>query len=191
MLQLNDREIRTSLITKLKNQSIKPKAIIEELRIHNGNAIADVVSLHNEAHCYEIKGVGDKIERILIQGKYYNLAFRKITLVTTIKHLEKALNIAPKFWGIMLAEENNTQVKIKYVRRAKNNPNFDKRVALLTLWKDEMISLIKIENKNTSKYNRNTLAKLIADDKKKIELSQNISYTLYERQKLNKYSQTS
>ncbi len=191
MLQLNDKEIRTSLIAKLKNQSIKPKAIIEELRIHNGNAIADVVSLHNEAHCYEIKGIADKIERILIQGKYYNLAFRKITLVTTSKHLEKALNIAPKFWGIMLAEENNTQVKIKYVRRAKNNPHFDKRVALLTLWKDEMISLIKIENKNTSKYNRNTLAKLIADDKKKIELSQNISYTLYERQRLNKYSQTS
>ncbi len=187
MLKLNDKEIRTSLIAKIKNQSMSPKAIIEELRVHNGNAIADVVALYNEAHCYEIKGDGDKIERILTQGKYYNLSFRKITLVTTFKHLQKAIKIAPSFWGIMIAEEQNNQIKIKYVRRAKNNPNFDKSTALLTLWKEEMLTLV--ENKKDHKKSRALLAELIANTKEKIELSQNITLTLLNRHQFNKYNQ--
>ena len=52
MSQLNDVSIRKSLILKLKNQAVRPKAIIEELRVHNGKAIADVVALYAEAHCF-------------------------------------------------------------------------------------------------------------------------------------------
>ena len=188
MLILNDKEIRFNLIKKLKNQSIKPKAIIEELSVHNGNAIADVVTLHNEAHCYEIKGDGDKIERILTQGEYYNLSFRKITLVTTNKHLQKAIKLAPDFWGIMIAEEVESNVIIKYIRRAKNNPYFDKSIALLTLWKDEMLNLINTESKKNTKKSREVLAELIAGSKRKMELSQDITLTLLDRQHFNKYN---
>ena len=114
MSQLNDVSIRKSLILKLKNQAVRPKAIIEELRVHNGKAIADVVALYAEAHCFEIKGDGDKIERMLKQGKYYNLSFRKITVITTLKHLKKALSLAPTYWGIMIAEEQADEIKIIY-----------------------------------------------------------------------------
>lgn len=161
---------------------------MEELRVHNGNAIADVVALYTEAHCFEIKGDGDKIERILEQGKYYNLSFRKITVVTTLKHLKKALSIAPSYWGIMIAEEIDNQIKIKYIRAGKNNPNFNKSIALLTLWKEEMLELIesKKKNKNSS---RAVLAELIASNKRKLELSQNIAITLLDRYNVNQYSQ--
>ena len=59
-MTLNDSEIRRSLIQKLNNQAKQPKAILEELRVHNGNAIADVVAIHNNAHCYEIKAMETK-----------------------------------------------------------------------------------------------------------------------------------
>jgi hypothetical protein len=190
-MQLNDKDIRTVLIAKLKNQTIQPKAIIEELRVHNGNAIADVVALYNEAHCYEIKGDGDKVERILTQGKFYNLSFRKITLVTTRKHLNKATKIAPSFWGIMIAEEKNNQVKLKYIRRATNNPNFNKSIALLALWKDEMLELTATDNKRNLRKSRAMLAELIAKNKQKVELSKNITLTLLERTRTNKYSHSS
>jgi hypothetical protein len=186
--QLNDVSIRKSLILKLKNQAVRPKAIIEELRVHNGKAIADVVALYAEAHCFEIKGDGDKIERILKQGKYYNLSFRKITVITTLKHLKKALSLAPTYWGIMIAEEQAAEIKIKYIRAAKNNPNFNKSVALLTLWKDEMLELTDCNNKHKNS-SRAVLAELIANNKRKIELSQNIAITLLDRCTLNQYSQ--
>lgn len=43
---LGDKEIRQLLIRRLENASRIPKAILEELRVHNGNAIAGVVSVH-------------------------------------------------------------------------------------------------------------------------------------------------
>src|SRR5881394_2591813 len=103
MIDLNDASIREALLRKLERQKRPPRAGLQELHVHNGKAIADVVTLHSEAHCYEIKGAADRIERIMVQGAYYNAAFRRITLVTTECNLKQALRLAPRFWGIMLA----------------------------------------------------------------------------------------
>jgi len=181
MAKLDDKQIRSSLIRKLKSQPVKPKAVLEELRVHNGNAIADVVALYRDAHCFEIKGDGDKIERILKQGHYYNLSFRKITLVTTIKHLKKALSISPDFWGIITAEIKDDQISLKHIRRAKANSNFDKSLALMTLWKSEMLNLLYARHSRNKNKSRELLAQLIAKSIKKEELSNQISSLLFNR----------
>jgi len=181
MAPLYDDLIRTNLISKLENQTIQPKAIIEELRVHNGNAIADVVALYKDAHCFEIKGDGDKIERAVKQGYYYNLSFRRITLVTTAKHLNKAMELLPKFWGIMIAERKDNRVILKYIRGAKNNSIFNKNIASLILWKSEMLALVEQQDKSIKKNNRRLLSQLISRSKKKMELSNNISTALLAR----------
>ena len=192
-MQLNDKEIRKVLIARLKTQTKQPKVIIEELRVHNGKAIADVVAVHTEAHCYEIKGDGDNIERILVQEKFYNPSFRKITLVTTGKHLKKALATASVFWGIMVAEYKNGTIQLKYVRRALQNPYFDKKIALLALWKDEMLELLgkDDEKTKTARQSRIAIAAMLSNKKRKVELSQHIALTLLNRAKINKYNQSS
>lgn len=180
MLNLNDKNIRQALLTRLNIQFVKPKAIIEELRVHNGNAIADIVALYNEAHCYEIKGETDKIERILSQGSFYNSSFMKITLVTTENHLDKALKISPKYWGILVTSIYNEKIIFKHVRGAKCNPEFNKSMAVLTLWKSEMLNFF--DDKNIYKYKpRGFLAQLISKNQKKTELSKKISTVLLER----------
>lgn len=176
---LNDREIRKALIHKLRSQPSSPKEVIEELRVHNGNAIADVVALDTEAHCYEIKGCNDKIERIIVQGSYYNACFRRITLVTTEHSLPKALKIIPPFWGIMVACVHNNEVRLDNVKNARNNPSFSKHIALLTLWKSEMLSLI--DDQQHHRKPREILAQLIAAAKGKIELSAQICDLLLDR----------
>lgn len=178
-MRLNDFEIRKALVQKLEAQTVKPRAIVEELRVYNGNAIADVVALYNEAHCYEIKGEDDKVERILIQGEFYNPSFRKITLVTTENHLEKALSICPDYWGIVIAFSSGNIVKFRHLRGAKTNPEFSKELALLTLWKSEMLSILE-EPKHQRKP-RDVLAQLISSNKKKAELSSNICDLLITR----------
>ncbi|MEZ0123397.1 MAG: sce7726 family protein [Candidatus Reddybacter sp.] len=177
---LNDSDIRQPLIDKLNSLSPKPKAILEELRVHNGNAIADVVTLHRGAHCYEIKGDNDKVERVIKQAKYYDLAFRKLTLVTTRRHLKKALSVTPEHWGIILAEEVSGRIIFKYERSAQINAGFDKRVALLTLWKEEMLDMMSTHVGYKSK-SRDVLAGLISNTKKKEELSESICSTLLSR----------
>lgn len=179
-MRLNDFEIRKALVQKLETQTVKPRAIVEELRVYNGNAIADVVALYSEAHCYEIKGVDDKIERVLVQGKFYNSSFRKITLVTTENHLSKALSICPDCWGIVVAFSSAGVIRFRHIRRAKTNPDFSKELALLTLWKSEMLSILE-EPKHQRKP-RDVLAQLISSNKKKAELSGHICDLLITRQ---------
>jgi hypothetical protein len=180
-MNLNDIDIRKSLIKKLEGQASKPKAIIEELRVHNGNAIADVVAIHNNAHCYEIKGDGDKIERALEQGEFYNQVFWKITLVTTSKHLSKALSLLPNFWGIMVAEDLDSVVRLVYVRKSTPNNCFDKKKALLTLWKSEMLNLVAPQQRKKHIWTRDSLSTQISQTKKKIQISREISSLLTKR----------
>ena len=169
---LNDARIREALLRMLARQKARPRAVIEELHVHNGGAIADVVTLHAEAHCYEIKGATDRIDRITVQGTYYNAVFRRITLVTTECNLRRALKLAPRFWGIMVAIDAGSAVRFRHVRAARLNPHFDKQAAAMTLWKSEMLELVP--RAGAERKPRRLLAQLIAETRRELELSMNI-----------------
>lgn len=179
-IPLNDLVIREALLRKLNSQKPKPRAIVEELHVHNGRAIADVVTLHSEAHCYEIKGETDRIERITAQGAYYNAAFRRITLVTTESNLKRALKLAPRFWGIVVAIDNDGVVRFRHVRAAQLNSKFEKQLAAMTLWKSEMLELVS--DAGAERKPRRLLAGLIAETRRELNLSMSICDLLFGRQ---------
>lgn len=172
MMNLNDASIREALLRKLEKQKIRPRAVLQELHVYNGKAIADIVTLHSEAHCYEIKGATDRIERITVQGAFYNAVFRRITLVTTKCNLRRALKLAPRFWGIMVAITNGESVRFRHIRPARLNPNFEKQSATMTLWKSEMLELVS--ESGAERKPRRLLAQLIAETRRELELSMTI-----------------
>lgn len=181
---LNDRAIREALVRSLINKKNRPQRIIHELSVSNGNAIADVVAIYRESHCFEIKGEGDKIERLKTQGEYYNAAFRKITLVTTEKHGKKALKHTPSFWGIIIAKESAGKIILNYLRKALSNPFFDKKTAVQTLWKEEMLGILSemeifIKKRDMTREN---IGFILAEEMGKKELSEKISSALILRQ---------
>ena len=145
-MALNDKQIRPSLINFLNNAETKPKKVMEELSVCYGDAIADVVTADNILHCYEIKGETDTVQRIQHQGRFYNKAFLKITLVTTENHIDYALKSAPEFWGIMLASPSDNTTVFTIKRKAKKNPDFSGEEALHTLWKNELLAISKEKN---------------------------------------------
>lgn len=179
---LNDKKIRQSLISRLNQQSIRPKVILEELRVHNGNAIADVVTVHSFAHCYEIKGETDSIYRITRQSQFYDLAFKKVTLVTTEKQLETALKVAPPHWGIMCAKDKKESVVIAHIRKAIPSPIYDKKIALLTLWKSELVELAEIVPiQKAEKLNRLQLSEALSIALSEKSISESIGDKLLSR----------
>jgi hypothetical protein len=180
MIDLNDATIREALLRKLERQRSRPRAVLQELHVHNGKAIADVVTLHSEAHCYEIKGATDRIERITVQGTYYNAAFRRITLVTTESNMRRALKLSPQFWGIMMAIADGEVVRLRHVRAAGRNPKFEKQSAAMTLWKSEMLELVP--EAGAERKPRKLLAQLIAETQHELELSMSICNLLFSRQ---------
>lgn len=180
--KLNDSEIRQALSVYLNKKNINKDEIFEELHVCNGRAIADLVTLKEGMHCYEIKGDADRIERVLDQDIYYQKSFRRLSLVTTDRHLEKALKIAPSHWGIMVAKYNKfDDVIIRCIRRAKINHSFDKKSALLILRKNEMLDLLPIRNKKIEQNSRDVLASLLVSDKKNYQVSREIGDTLIAR----------
>lgn len=185
MLVLNDTVIREALISRLASSSNPPQKILEELHVHNSNAIADVVAINSHAHCYEIKGQTDKIMRISKQGTFYDLVFPKVTLVTTNNHIELAKIHAPYHWGIMIATQFKGLVKFKYVRGAKANPLVDPRSALLTLWKNELIAVAKkSEEDRLMKLSRADLISLIVSLKAKNDILNSIAIQLISRESM-------
>ncbi|WP_419204681.1 sce7726 family protein [Bordetella trematum] len=187
MAFLNDASIREALIRRLRSMSKTPRVVLEELRVHNGNAIADVVAINDFAHCYEIKGDNDSILRAVKQSHYYDLVFRRTTLVTTEKHLQRALLLMPTHWGLICARLRNQDVKLSYVRAARNNLGFDKKLAVMTLWKSEMVEVATPLNiKNANKLNREQLSEAIASNFSADDLVKSIGNSLTLRAGLNR-----
>lgn len=178
---LNDQDIRKALIGFLTNKQPKPKKVLEELRVHNSNAIADVVTIHQSLHCYEIKGDNDSINRALQQAIYYNKSFPKITLVTTKKYEKLALKKLPHFWGIIICKHTSNSIVLSYLRKATNNPLIEKKSALLSLWKSELEEFAKELSITDLKKNQNRdifaskISEVITLDKLKKGMSQKIS----------------
>jgi hypothetical protein len=188
MIKLDDKQIRSALKGYLTKTS--PVALLEEVRVHNGNAIADVVAIHDVAHCYEIKGETDEIRRISKQGAYYDLSFIKTTLVTTENHLALAKQLAPAHWGLLLAKPCEGVVVFKMVRQARNSSLFDKQLALLTLWKSELLTLCSDSIYRADKLSRATLSMLIAEEKNARDITLHIGDLLAKRHLNNEWSLT-
>lgn len=179
---LGDKEIRECLKERLSRLFPAPRAIIEELRVHKGNAIADVVTLHRYAHCYEIKSDKDKIEKAQKQAQFFDLVFQKSTLVTTDRHLDRAIRLLPPHWGILLARETGERVSFTYHRPACKSPHFDKKLALMTLWRSELASLAEpLAEVNINKHSRSSLSALLAEKLSASQLSREICSRLATR----------
>lgn len=131
----------------------------------NGNAIADVVAVYKTLHCYEIKGETDNVSRIVRQSEYYDQAFCLVSLVTTKNHLDRALALAPAHWGIILASASDSvEVRFRHIRGASKNPSYSPEIALLTLWRSELIEFPLAEGVIAGKMNRQKIAEAIASN---------------------------
>lgn len=115
--------------------------LLEELQLSGGEIRADVVDAY-DMHCYEIKSEGDSLKRLLGQGSRYARVFDHVTLVTTERHLKKAMPMLPQWWGILLVPEHE-HAEFKQVRRAKPNKGQEPEVLATLLNREECLSVLE------------------------------------------------
>jgi hypothetical protein len=166
MTTLNDKTIRAAIKGMLATQGSKPRRVIDELHVHNSNAIVDIAAIYKTIHGFEIKGESDKVSRTFKQAQFYELTIPRLTLVTTINHIEWAVQNLEPHWGIILAKPDESRnIHFKYVRAAKTNKRLSKEIALLTLWKSELIEIASNFGKiNISSKTRKDLTQIISDN---------------------------
>lgn len=138
----HDRTIRAAMKQMLLPEGVRT---IDELGIV-GCAIADVVTLGEEIHGYEIKAWNDTLKRLPDQIQMYDFAFDRCTLITTMRHEEKAMELLPEHWGMVVTLGNfktDEVTSFVTVREALPNPNQAINYLLSMVWCDELKEHLK------------------------------------------------
>lgn len=160
---LDDKKIRDALIKTLLNKKLSRDNIFEEISVKRGLGIVDVVANFKTPHCYEIKSDVDSLARLKNQSNYFSDSFKKVTLVTTSKHVFKAESLIPVWWGIIVAEEKKDKVTLKSYRKSGLNPKNTTEDLLSMLWNNELkLALRKINVSFKSSDNRAELVRRLA-----------------------------
>lgn len=180
---LKDSQLRHAFEDYLQRRSPRPAAILHELRVSRGNAVADVVALFRNPHCFEIKGQTDSVRRVLRQSSYYSLSFRRLTLITTRNHERWAMKNLPDCWGLIVAAQRPCGISFHHVRPATFNRDFCPEVAFALLWREELSTLVSARQPGAVRtaHTRADLARMAATLYSTLEVPREISRCLSER----------
>ena len=118
--------------------------IVEELGIWAHTVRIDLAVINGEFHGIELKSARDTLERLPNQAMLYNEVFDRVTLVVADKHLSKALDLVPLWWGIMTAVScKELGVRIDLARPADMNPSINPVQIARLFWKTEAIAVLE------------------------------------------------
>lgn len=162
---LNDINIRMPLKSRL-GKIYRDNLIIDEFNCCQGAVRVDIASIGHLLEGYEIKSEADSLIRLPFQSMAYNYVFNTMTLVSAKKHLKKALNIVPDWWGIWEVDLKDREVIFNYIREPQKNPNLSSFEIASLLWKSEAKDIIQQQNLDYKKTNvtRYELWSFLADN---------------------------
>lgn len=135
----HDSEIREMLHQELLEKRSETGLIVHELGLCAGQAIADVVWIEKDYHCFEIKSESDTLVRLKNQIQFYEKVFDTITMVVANKHVEHVKEMVPAHWGIYVATEEGFVID----REATKNPNQEAYEFVQFLWREEATTFLK------------------------------------------------
>ncbi len=142
-LTLGDTEIRLALRARLLvDQGEGEAMVIDELGVCRGQVRIDLAVVNGVLHGYEIKSDRDSLRRLGGQIELYSKVLDYVTLVVGDRHLAKALNSVPCWWGVLRVHADQNGPRFDPVRRERKNPHRDRRSLVELLWLDDAIALL-------------------------------------------------
>jgi hypothetical protein len=142
---MTDSDVRAVLKRKLIDQYGNDSAtlILEEFALRHGAARVDLAVINGSLHGWEIKSDADSLSRLPSQAWTYNSVFDRVTLVAGERHVGKAKEMVPEWWGIMLAKRSRGgTIRLLRIREPNENPSPEPVAIAKLLWRDEALSLL-------------------------------------------------
>ncbi|WP_146617613.1 sce7726 family protein [Rhodoplanes serenus] len=143
---MHDREVRFGLLTWLASLHAGDEStrVVEEMGIWANSVRIDVAVINGELQGFELKSARDTLDRLPRQIELYSQVFDRVTLVTEEKHLHKAADRIPEWWGMSVAMENSVGgATIVEVRPAALNQHVDRLQLSRLLWRSEALEALK------------------------------------------------
>jgi hypothetical protein len=117
--------------------------IIEELGVHHGASRIDLAVVNGVMHGYELKSERDSLLRFSAQALAYSAVFDLVTLVVAERHVNRAAEVAPEWWGIRVARIDSGRLFFRDLKLAMKNPSADPMSVASLLWRDEALSFLE------------------------------------------------
>ncbi|WP_442679465.1 sce7726 family protein [Sphingomonas sp. ASY06-1R] len=143
---MRDRDVRRALLALLEEQhrGDGDTSVVEEMGIWSGTVRIDVAVINGELTGFELKSERDTLARLPDQAEIYGLVFDRLYLVTTEKHLRKAKDIIPRWWGALIVRTAiDGTLEIRERRAARSNPGIDALILARLLWREEALRLLE------------------------------------------------
>ncbi|WP_126966835.1 sce7726 family protein [Xanthomonas arboricola] len=147
VVTMREFQIKQALADHLATQSAaEDVSLLEELRLHGGEVRADLV-LVEQMHCFEIKSEADSLARLINQGSRYGWVFDRVTLVMAPRHVTKAMELLPPWWGAMVV--NGVPGSFELLREAGLNVRHKATSLVSILNKEEALEVLRQEGQLT------------------------------------------
>jgi hypothetical protein len=155
---MRDLEIRRQLRHYLERAfGHDPSALIlDELGICCGRVRADMAVVNGELKGFEIKSDQDTLLRLRSQTLLYNRVFDTVSIIVANKHLDEVRKMVPRWWGVVIAEENGAAARPRFsvCRREGRNPNPDPISIAQLIWRDEALEVLKVNRLASGLYGK-------------------------------------
>jgi len=141
---MNDAHIRAALKRELLLQykDDRETVIIEELGIHHGTSRIDLAVVNGVLHGFELKSDRDTLTRLPEQASAYGSVFDRVTLVAAERHVRRAVDVVPSWWGIRVARAESGTLSFCDLKLPMDNPSPDPFSVASLLWRDEALSFL-------------------------------------------------
>jgi hypothetical protein len=146
---MKDLDIRPALRDSLtqKYAAERSALILDEFTVCGGLYRADLTVVNGQLKGYEIKSDHDSLRRLRSQAIGYAKVFDTVTLVLGSKHLQQARKIVPPWWGLLIAERDDSgHVVFGDVRRERLNRETQSVSLAQLLWRSETLALLRLHN---------------------------------------------
>jgi hypothetical protein len=142
---MKDGDVRQAMLlhlTDLHRVDANTK-VVQEMGVWSGSVRIDIAVINGELCGFELKSDRDTLERLPAQADIYSRVFDRVELVVGSRHVEKAKELVPDWWGVIVAEMSGGRVGLVRSRTAVLNPSPDPLLVAQLLWKAEALSVLE------------------------------------------------
>ena len=139
---LLDQDLRRALVAQVLSELGPDAAALHEVALGTASRV-DLVVVSSTLHAYEIKSDADSLRRLPQQAHSISAAFPYATLLCTQRHVERAKDILPPWWGIAVGRIEDDRIACAEHRPAHPNPRIDPSAASRLIWRTEALRLLE------------------------------------------------
>lgn len=136
---LTEADVRHSLRAEVLAGAPPSTEAVFEFWVPPSNERADVAVIGATMEGFEIKTERDTLKRLPRQADAYTRVFDRCHAVLAQRHVDKALEILPPWWGVQLIDEGPSFMTL---REPGRNLNVDPETLVRLLWRDEAFAAL-------------------------------------------------